>query len=293
MKFPTSLTFFVALVLAVTVVSGQDAELPPAAQYDIQAMLEFVPIPPGEFLMGSPEGESGRSGSETLHTVRLTRPFYIGAREVTQYLWEQVMGYDPSYLTDCPLCPVENVTWYEAIEFCIRLSQALEMEPVYTIEGRSVTWNPSANGVRLPTEAEWEYVYRGGAAGPFPTGDCPDPGRNNFNGYLTYQGCPESMWRGQTIAVGSLEPGAWQVFDMGGNVAEWCWDRFEAFPGGTVRDPEGPATGELRVQRGGAFNAGTRHSRCAARLAVKPGVRASYRGFRLAMTPAAASGASE
>jgi len=293
MKLLTNLVLYSVLAVVATSAFGQDTQSQVAAQYDIRETLEFVSISPGEFMMGSPAGEPDRHDVETQHLVRLTRPFYIGAREVTQYLWQQVMGYNPSYLTDCPLCPVVSVSWYEAIEFCVRLSRVLDLEPVYSIEGQEVVWNQAANGFRLPTEAEWEYVYRAGAAGPFPAGDCPSPARNNYNGYLTYEDCPETMWRGQTIAVGSLEPDTWQVYDMGGNVSEWCWDRFGEFSSVAVRDPEGPTAGDFRVQRGGAYDAGVRHSRCAARLPVRPEIRSAYRGFRLALTPASTNGRSE
>ncbi len=245
-------------------------------------------ILPGEFVMGSPAAESERRDDEIQHTVRTVRPFYLGRLEVTQYLWQQIMENNPSYLYDCPLCPVENVSWYEAIDFCIRLSIALDLEPAYTMDGTKVTWDRTANGMRLPTEAEWEYAYRAGGGGPFPTGQCPAQDQENFNGYLPYEDCAAGMWRGQTIPTGSLKHNAWLVYDMGGNVTEWCWDIYGAYSADEeVTDPEGPATGEFRVQRGGAFNAAARHSRCAARLAIRPGVRAVYRGFRLAYTDAA------
>ncbi|MCB1184961.1 SUMF1/EgtB/PvdO family nonheme iron enzyme [bacterium] len=252
---------------------------------DLEAMLEMVPVAPGSFLMGSPPTEPDRRGDETRHRVTLTRPFYIGAREVTQYLWSEVMGYDRSYNAGCADCPVENVTWFEAVEFCNRLSLRLQLEPAYAIDGAEVTWRRDAAGVRLPTEAEWEYVFRAGTESPFPTGTCLSADQENLNGYLPWAECGESMWRGQTIPVGELPAGPSGTYDMGGNVAEWCWDVYVPHAPGPVTDPTGPASGADRVQRGGAFNAGMTHARSAARLGVAAGVRSVYRGLRLALTP--------
>ena len=275
-----------AVVALLVVVGGMPS---PAASQDgppdLERMLEFVPVSPGSFLMGSPATESGRRPDETRHRVTLTRPYYIGAREVTQYLWQQVMGYDNSYQAGCLECPVENVNWYEAIEFCNRLSRQMGLEPPYITDGLAVTWRPEASGVRLPTEAEWEFAYRAGTDTTFPTGACCSADQANLNGYLPWADCPAGLWRGQTIPVGSLpvEPGG--TWDMGGNVAEWCWDAFADLTAGPAEDPTGPGAGDERVQRGGAFNAAMVHARSAARLGSAPGVRATYRGFRLALTP--------
>ena len=279
-------------LLIIVLVSGLAARLgvPAAAQEpapDLEPMLEMIPVTPGSFLMGSPQVEPERRPDETRHRVTLTRPYYIGAREVTQYLWQLVMGYDRSYQAGCATCPVENVTWFEAVEFCNRLSARLDLPPVYEIDGTEVTWRRGVTGVRLPTEAEWEYAYRAGTETPFPTGECLLADEENLNGYLPWAECIESMWRGQTIPVGSLPPGALGTFDMGGNVAEWCWDWYAPHEPGAVTDPTGPATGNERVQRGGAFNAGMTHARSAARLGVAPPVRGAYRGLRIALTPPA------
>ncbi len=280
------LYFALAVLLAGALLIG-----PAAAQEaptDEDLMLEFVRIPAGSFAMGSPESEYNRGADETRRTVTISQPFYLAAREVTQYQWQTVMGYNPSYLYDCPLCPVEMVNWHEAIVFCNSLSTALGLSPAYVVVDSTVTWKRSADGFRLPTEAEWEYAYRAGTTAVFGGTDCLSADAANYNGYLPYEGCEADLFRCQTVPVGSFAPNPWGLHDMEGNVSEWCWDWYGALVSGPVFDPVGPSDGRRRVQRGGAFNSSARFCRAAYRSQRDPLQKGLYRGLRLAQSLAPA-----
>ena len=171
--------------------------------------------------------EIGRDDLETQHQVRITKPFFMGVYPVTQAQYEAVMGNNPSIFKnkpDSPQRPVENVSRDDANEFCKRLSQKT---------GRKI---------RLPTEAEWEYACRAGTTTRFNTGD----------DLSTYDA---QFSIGETIVVGTFRPNAWGLYDMHGNVLEWCSDWFGRYPGKTVADPKGPPQGTHVVLRGGAHNA--------------------------------------
>ena len=138
----------------------------------------------GSFEMGSPETEMQRETDETQHEVTVS-DFYIGKYEVTQSEYEEVMGENPSNFSGDNL-PVENVTWYDAIEYCNKLSEREELTPVYTIDGENVSWDRSANGYRLPTEAEWEYAARAGTTTPFNTETSISDEEANYYGHYPY-----------------------------------------------------------------------------------------------------------
>jgi len=244
--------------------------------------LELVLIPPGTFLMGSPDTEWGHRPEEQQRQVTLSHSFYLARTEVTQRQWHIVMGSNPSYLYDCPDCPVENVSWYDAIEFCNKLSAMENLLQSYTVVDNKVNWNDSANGYRLPTEAEWEYSCRAGTSTPFNTGHCLSASDANFNGYLHPQNCPLGLSREQVIDVGSFEPNAWGIFDMHGNVAEWCWDWVSLPTSDPATDPRGPEHGELKVVRGGNYAKGPHACRSACRMVNDPGQRNPSLGLRLA-----------
>ena len=148
---------------------------------------DFVLIKGGSFTMGSPESEDWRSNDEAQHRVTLAS-FYMAKFEVTQKEWREITGKNPSNFTGDKL-PVESITWLEAIEFCNALSKRDERTPVYTItdDGNTVTWNRSANGYRLPTEAEWEYAARAGSTTPFYSRKVPGAEDVNFYGHYPYQ----------------------------------------------------------------------------------------------------------
>lgn len=224
--------------------------------------MKFMLIPAGNFLMGSPKSELGRRDAERPHEVILTKSFYLGATEVTQDQWIQVMADNPSFFEGNDL-PVETVTWEEAMEFCGRLSAA---------ENRVY---------RLPTEAEWEYACRAGTATPFHTGATINTDQANFDGRKTYGKGATGEFRETTTAVDTFPPNAWGLRDMHGNVWEWCADWHAPYPSQRVRDPQGPQTGTTRIVRGGCWINDPAICRSANRGDTLPGSWNFNFGFRV------------
>lgn len=250
---------------------------------------ELVRIKGGQFLMGSPAGEPWRKKDEAQHSVTL-RDFYIARYEVTQAQYRELTGSEPGTFKGTDL-PVENVTWFEAVQYCNALSQKERLTPAYTINGAAggsgggmtVTWDRGANGYRLPTEAEWEYAARAGTNTPFNTGENITPDQANY--YSTYpyhEDGPRGPYRERTVPVGSFQPNAWGLYAMHGNVWEWCWDRYGAYSPEAQTDPAGPAEGTFRVNRGGGWNDFAKHIRSAYRAAHTPSNRTFNIGFRVA-----------
>ncbi len=199
----------------------------------------FVLVEEGSFQMGSASGESDE---RPVHTVRISKPFYISKYEVTQKEWREVMGKNPSRFKGDNL-PVENVSWYDAVEYCNALSRKEGLKQVYTGSGENIICDFSANGYRLPTEAEWEYAARGG---------------NKSKGYK-YSGSNsvgDVGWGdgsdGRSYPVGKKRPNELGIYDMSGNVWEWCWDWYGDHTSGSVTDPRGRSSGSYRVKRGGS-----------------------------------------
>jgi sulfatase modifying factor 1 len=257
---------------------------PPRAAAAVAELLpRFVTVDAGRFVMGSPPQEVGSKADEAQHPVRL-RSFALAVTEVTQALWEAVVGENPAYFRQCPDCPVDRVSWFDALGFCNELSRRQGLTPVYGRRGDRIDWDPAADGYRLPTEAEWEYACRAGSATAFHGGDCLDPQLANYDGYQPLEGCPAGLNRGEPLPVGSLGANAWGFFDMHGNQAEWCWDRYGAYPAVEVTDPQGPPEGPYRVVRGGCWDNGARRCRAANRQAMPPDRRLDMIGLRLART---------
>jgi len=231
--------------------------------------MTFVFIKPGTFMMGSPSGETGRFDNETQHQVTLTRGFYMQTTEVTQGQWQAAMGSNPSYFKNCGSdCPVEQVSWNDAQEFIRRLNQ-----------------KESGNSYRLPTEAEWEYAARAGTTTPFNTGNCLSTDQANYNGEYPLSGCSKGEYRKTTVRAGAFSPNAWGLYDMHGNVWEWCQDWKGDYPSGSVTDPSGSLSGSYRVNRGGSWYSDARNCRSAYRYFSAPGYRNYGLGFRLSRTP--------
>lgn len=255
------LLFVCVLVLTVVctsnLVPGCKAEQSGAEPGDVivnSIGMKLVYIPAGEFEMGSPLEEQGRQGDEFLHRVKLTRPFCIGVTEVTQSQWEAVIGYNRSHFKGEEL-PVEKMSWREAGAFCEKLSDK---------EGKVY---------RLPTEAEWEYASRAGSAGAF-----------GGSGNIDEMGWYEANSEGRTHPVGTKQANAWGLYDMHGNVSEWCSDIYSAdYPEGAVVDPVGAAEGTYRVIRGGSWSAFVRGCRCAARNSAPVSYQFKRTGFRVVM----------
>lgn len=200
---------------------------------------EMIRISGGTFTMGSPIGERGRRSDEVQYQVTLNT-FFISKCEVMQDEYQRVMGKNPSHFNGNNL-PVTTVSWYDAIEYCNKRSEQEGLSPAYTINGENVTWNRNANGYRLPTEAEWEYACRAGTTAAYNNGDYIS---SNTGWYAV----------GGIFAVGQKTANAWGLYDMHGNVAEWCWDWYGDYPSGVQNDPIGTSTGTARVMRGGSWS---------------------------------------
>jgi len=229
--------------------------------------MTFVPIPAGTFMMGSPTSESLRYSNETLHQVTLTKSFYMQTTEVTQGQWKAVMGSNPSYFSNCgDNCPVDTVSWDDCQSFISKLNQK---------EG--------ATKYRLPTEAEWEYACRAGTTTPFSTGSCLSTSQANYDGNYPYTGCPSGTDRKAPVLVKSFSPNAWGLYDMHGNVWEWCSDWYGDYPGNAVTDPDGSSNGTARVLRGGCYINLALYCRSANRNWRKPGFSDDGLGFRVAI----------
>jgi formylglycine-generating enzyme required for sulfatase activity len=254
----------------------------------------FVYISGGTFTMGSPEGEPSRNDNEGQHQVRVS-DFYMARYEVTQAEYDAVLGSNISNFQGASL-PVENVSWFDAVEYCNARSLMEGLVPAYTIsgtgDGRTVTWNHDAQagtaGFRLPTEAEWEYACRAGTAGPFNTGGNITTDQANYNGDGPYHGNAQGIFRERTTDVGSFPPNPWGLYDMHGNVWEWCWDWFGDYSMEDQTDPVGPSSGANRVLRGGSWHYVARSLRSANRLGDSPTSRYGIVGFRLAWGASAA-----
>jgi formylglycine-generating enzyme required for sulfatase activity len=201
--------------------------------------------------MGSPSNEAGRGGDEGPQHQVTVSAFYMGKYQVTQKEYESVMGTNPSRFKGANL-PVEQVSWYDAVEFCNRLSQLEGLIPTYSGSGNNITCNWNANGYRLPTEAEWEYACRAGTTTPFSTGNNITTDQANYDGRYPYNNNATGTYRGITTSVGSFAPNPWGLYDMQGNVREWCWDWYGGYSSGAQTNPRGPVSGTDRVMRGGS-----------------------------------------
>ena len=229
----------------------------------------FVLLPAGTFTMGSPSNEPGRYSNEgPQHQVTLTQPFYMQTTEVTQAQWEAVMGSNPSSFFGCPTCPVERVSWDDAQTYISYMNTM--GEGTYS----------------LPTEAQWEYAARAGSTTAF------------YNGGITETGCGYDPnldaigWYcynadSETHQVAGKAPNAWGLYDMSGNVYEWCQDWYSSsyYTSSAVTDPTGPSSGSYRVIRGGGWYGSARACRSADRDAYYPDYRINYLGFRLLRQP--------
>ncbi|HXO19458.1 MAG TPA: formylglycine-generating enzyme family protein [Thermoanaerobaculia bacterium] len=241
--------------------------------------MEFVLLPAGRFRMGSDPEEAARQPDEVPHEVEITRGFYLGRYEVTQGEWVRLMGSNPSHFRTCgPRCPVETVSYDDVQRYIRRLTQA------------------SGSGrFRLPTEAEWEYACRAGSRAPFSTGAKLTAGQANYDGRSPLAGTPAGRFLGRPAPVGSYQPNRWGLYDLHGNVWEWCEDWYGDYPAGPVRDPKGPPRerarrlwdarggdwGLKRVIRGGSWYFGEDSCRCALRYTHAPADKGFSLGFRL------------
>jgi formylglycine-generating enzyme required for sulfatase activity len=235
----------------------------------------MVFIPPGTFRMGSPTNEVDRIPNEGPQTaVTISRGFWMGKYQVTQGEYQAVMGNNPSHFPGDLNRPVESVTWFNATNYCGRLTK----------QERAAGRIATNNVYRLPTEAEWEYACRAWTSTRFSYGD--DPGYTNLTNYAWYGGFFGGNGGSSTHPVGQKLPNPWGLYDMHSNVFQWCLDWMGRYPGGSAIDPRGPATGSARVARGGGWAAPASWSRSAFRDTDggsppdDPGV-----GFRVILVP--------
>jgi formylglycine-generating enzyme required for sulfatase activity len=245
----------IALLGILIIALGGKKTTPVADIVKVAAGIEkaMILIPAGKFKMGSPASEKGRSGDETQYEVTITKPFYMGKFEVTQEQWEAVMGSNPSSRTKGAKLPVTDVSWDDCQEFIKKLNSKTD------------------GGYRLPTEAEWEYACRAGTTTPYSYGDSLTKSDANING-------------DRIKAAGSYLPNAFGLYDMHGNVWEWCNDWHGALHDGEATHPKGPATGERRVLRGGSFYSNVSIAHSSFRNYLTPSHRYVNNGFRLART---------
>lgn len=249
----------------------------------------MVQVPGGRFLMGSPEGDPDADGEEKpQHPVRLDS-FLIAEHPVTQAIWQAVMGENPSHFKGAQR-PVEQVYWFDAVVFCNALSEMAGRKPAYlTSQGQPYGWDGrnwvlhndgevsldlKANGYRLPTEAEWEFAAKGGAE---------DGYKYAGSDLLEQVGWYTENSGGETQEVGLLLPNALGLYDMSGNVWEWCEDWYDAYTPAAQENPHGPGKGVGRVLRGGGWNDPSQLCRPAYRFSVRPDSRVNVLGFRLAL----------
>ena len=266
-----SLSFFsVVLVLFQLLALLHPAKAQAPKEITNSIGMKLVLIPKGTFMMGSPESEERRDKNETQHEVTISKDYYLGVYEVTQAQYEKVMGKNPSRFQGAKVgnenadLAVENGSWDDAVEFCKKLSDLPEEKKA----GRMY---------RLPTEAEWEYACRAGSKTAYSFDD--------EEGLLPEYGWFSRNSSRRTHTVGLLEPNAWGLHDMHGNVWEWCSDWYEEYPKGAVSDPTGPKEGSYRVLRGGCWNDEAAYCRSAFRIRLDPSYRSNILGFRLALSP--------
>ncbi|GHV83851.1 hypothetical protein AGMMS50212_11910 [Spirochaetia bacterium] len=232
----------------------------------------FAYVKGGSFLMGSPPSEADRLDNEAQHRVTV-HSFYMGQYEVTQAEYETVLGHNPSEFKGGNL-PVENVSWYEAVEYCNKLSLKEGLKPAYSGSGNDIVCNFKASGYRLPTEAEWEYAAKGGNK---DTMTYEYSGSNNADAVAWYY----SNSGERTHDVGTKAPNSLGLYDMSGNVWEWCWDWYGDYSMVEQTDPAGAASGSYRVLHGGGWDDLTLYLRSAYRGNLTPTFRGNDLGFRV------------
>ncbi|MBL9166638.1 MAG: SUMF1/EgtB/PvdO family nonheme iron enzyme [Verrucomicrobiales bacterium] len=262
----------------------------------------FAYIPSGTFVMGSPNGEQDRRSDEIEHQATLTRGFWMGKYEVTQQEYSSVLGYNPSRfrngvepdwsvaavgglpatggaVTNELQHPVEQVSWNEATNYCAKLTQLARLADLI----------PEDYEYRLPTEWEWEYACKAGATNAFGFGTAIRQGLANFNTFYEYEsssgveGKQTNVFLGRTREVGSYAANAFGLYDLHGNVWEWCAGYYGPYPTGKVSDPKAPSEGTQRVFRGGGWNSGGNGCRAANRYPTPAEDSYSSVGFRVVL----------
>ena len=274
-------TFGLAMIVIVwcaLAAGGAEPSAPPAVQPSSQpakdltldlgnnVTMKLVLIPAGKFMMGSPEDEKDRLPDENPHEVTITKPYYMGVFSVTQAQWTAVMGAGPwkgkDYVKEEATCPATFISWDDAAEFCGKFSKT------------------AGRNVRLPTEAQWEYACRAGSKTRFYYGD--DPDYSKLGDYAWYSKNAADGGEKYAHPVGLKKPNDWGLYDMHGNVWQWCSNWYEgSYAHAKETDPQGLATGTNRVLRGGSWIYIPRSCRSAIRYGTDPLLRICSIGFRV------------
>jgi len=263
-------------------------EPPPPSRIAVTDTIKMIHVPAGKFLMGSPATESGRdtvTNDERQGEVIIEKSFFLSETEVTQGQWRKVMGTNPSKFHNCgDNCPVEMVSWDDAVKFCNTLSNAEGLSPCYLVSVSATEWIRACDGYRLPTEAEWEYAVRAGTTSAFNTGNCLATDQANFDGRYPIKGCPKGKYRSAPVPVAAFPPNPWGFYDMHGNVSEWVWDLKAPYRSESQRvDVGGPLSGHQGcVYRGGDWMTGEAGCRSANRDNENSFARHRFLGFRVA-----------
>ncbi|MDR0597971.1 MAG: formylglycine-generating enzyme family protein [Treponema sp.] len=271
MKLSRRFSLFLMLVGVVLIPSGANAQT-----YSSDVFLDFVKIEGGFFIMGSPATEVSRHNDEAQHQV-MVGSFYMGKNEVTQREYEQVMRTNPSRFHGASL-PVERVSWFDAVTYCNTRSIIEGLTPAYVIRETEILWDHNADGYRLPTEAEWEYACRGGTRAAFNVGNNITPYQANFDGNYPYNRQFKGRYRARTTTARSFAPNNWGLYDMHGNVYEWCWDQYKPYDDSPSLDGFLSSPG---IIRGGSWTSEARFLRSANRAFLDHTAKTDYVGFRV------------
>ncbi len=248
--------------------------------------MKFVLIPAGEFEMGSfPDAVDSEDHERPKHRVQISNPFYLGTYEVTQQEYQKVVGETPTGFKFDAALPVDSVTWFDAIRFCNAFSLRERLQPCYDIRGAEVKFFDKNNGYRLPTEAEWEFACRAGTTTRFSFGDDPAP----LADHAWYNANSDN----HSHPVGEKKPNSLKLYDMHGNVGEWCWDMYDEryYRTSPRKDPTGPTNGQKRVIRGAGWYRTLAMCSSAYRGFDPPLLKDRDLGFRVART--ASTGAAD
>jgi formylglycine-generating enzyme required for sulfatase activity len=282
------LQFIIAVIMVSSLLNcGSDDSQPTLPQNPEVVAFEpnMITIPAGSFAMGSDQPPDNMGLNEVpSHTVEISKAFFICETEITEVQYSSVMqnySYDPE--RDINGRP-KAVTWFQAVEFCNKLSKRDGLDTVYVIVDDYVTWIDAAKGYRLPTEAEWEYACRANTTADYAGGDmslrigeCHEEPVLEALGWYCF-----NAGNGRTQPVKTRAPNSWGLYDMHGNLPEWCWDWYASYSAEQSIDPKGPPSGTTRVNRGGNVNTKPFWCRSAARSSLEPNVSSNIAcGIRL------------
>jgi formylglycine-generating enzyme required for sulfatase activity len=260
---PVSIATVIVALAWVQAIVGQPSPTPKSLTNSIGMKLAWIPA--GTFMMGSTSKEKGRGDDEFSHAVNLSRGFYLGVHLVTQEEWLAVMGNNPSEFQGSKQLPVDSVSWDDCQTFLRRLSEK------------------EKKSYRLPTEAEWEYACRAGTTTPFHVGATLSTDQANYNGNFVYGPGLKGTYRAKTTPVGEFPPNAWGLYDMHGNLWQWCADWHGGLARKEITDPTGPKSGKNHILRGGSWGSNPVFCRSANRNFADPASRTEFYGFRVAL----------